>query len=225
MDPAFFGPRNENGTFPPASGSRPAWGVGFQTGFVFQTDVGLNLGASYRSKGWLETFPFNSKDETGRGQDLELEMEIPQIISAGIAYEGWESARFALDVRHLDYGGAALFGDPVPEGGVGWESIFAVAFGAQIDLSQDFTAQAGYVYNENPIPSAATLFNTQLPAIQQHQISGGLSHRLNDVLTVDMGLLYSPKATLEGTLIELPGAGVKLEQSLFSLLLGTRLRI
>ena len=131
MDPALFGPRNENGTFPPATGTRPVWGAGFQTGFVFQTDVGLNLGASYKSEGWFETFPFNSKDEIGRSQDLELDVEIPQIISVGIAYEGLERARFALDVRYLDHGSAALFGDPVIEGGVGWESILAVAFGAQ----------------------------------------------------------------------------------------------
>jgi long-subunit fatty acid transport protein len=225
MDPAFFGPRNENGTFPPASGTRPVWGAGFQTGFVYQTDIGLNLGASYKSKGRFETFPFNSKDEIGRSQELELELEIPQIISVGIAYEGLESARFALDVRHLAYGSAALFGDPVIEGGVGWESIMAIAFGAQFDLGRDFTVQAGYLYNENPIPEVATLFNTQLPAMQQHQISGGFSRRLNDAITLDTGFFYSPKATLEGSLIQLPGAGVKLEQSLFSVLFGTRIRI
>lgn len=36
---------------------------------------------------------------------------------------------------------------------------------------------------------------------------GGFSRRLNDAITFDVGLLYSPK----GTLIELPGAGVTIE--------------
>lgn len=225
LDPAFFAPRNENGTFPPATGTRPVWGAGFQTGFVYQTDIGLNLGASYKSKGWFETFPYNSKDEIGRSQDLELELEIPQIISVGIAYDGLESARFALDVRHLAYGSTALFGEPLSEGGLGWENIMAIAFGAQFDLGRDFTVQAGYLYNENPIPEVATLFNTQLPAIQQHQISGGFSRRLNDAITVDMGLLYSPESTIEGTILQLPGTSVMLEQSLISVLFGTRIRI
>jgi hypothetical protein len=55
----------------------------------------------------------------------------------------------------------------------GGDSVFAVALGAQYELTDRVALRMGYLANENPIPDIATLFNVQLPTINQHQISVG----------------------------------------------------
>ena len=94
----------------------------------------------------------------------------------------------AVDVRYLTYGGATLFGDPISEGGLGWEGIFALAVGAQFQINDGLTVQVGYEGNENPIPDVLTLFNVQLPVIGKHVLSGGLTMRLADNLTSSLSL-------------------------------------
>jgi long-chain fatty acid transport protein len=221
LDPAFFAPRNENGTFPAATHTKPVWGGGFQVGATFDVNPRWTLGAAYRSQVWYSTFEYNSADETGRALDLELDLTLPRIISIGAAYKG-ERATVAADVRYLDYEGAELFGDSVRDGGLAWESIWAVAVGASFPFNEMVSGQLGYLYNENPIPAALTLFNVQIPAINQNQFSGGLTARMSEVVSVDLGLTYFFEDELSGQVLQIPDTEIELVQSIFSLAFGTR---
>lgn len=221
LDPAFFAPRNENGTFPAATNTKPVWGGGFQIGATFDLNPRWTLGAAYRSQVWYSTFEYNSEDETGRALDLELDLTLPQVISIGAAYQG-ERATVATDVRYLDYEGAELFGDSVVDGGVAWESIWAVAVGARFPFNEMVSGQVGYLYNENPIPAAATLFNVQLPGFNQSQLSGGLTARMSEAVSVDLGLTYIFEDNLSGQVLQIPDTEIEMEQSIFSLAFGTR---
>jgi hypothetical protein len=92
-----------------------------------------------------------------------------RVDSWGVAYKGFERALIDLDRRYLDYADAGLFGQSVRDGGLGWKSVFAVAPGNSYDLTDRLTLRGGYLYNTNPIPAPATLFNVQLPGIIRRQ--------------------------------------------------------
>jgi long-chain fatty acid transport protein len=120
-----------------------------------------------------------------------------------------------------------LWGDSIPTPGLAWDSVFAVALGAQYELTDRVTLRMGYLANENPIPDVAMLFNVQLPTISRHQISVGGGCKLTPSITSDLAIVYGFKNSISST-IPLPGGGgpvgVDLSQELISASFGLRFK-
>lgn len=224
MDPAFFapGPVNEFGlrTFPSATHSRPFWGAGFQLGLLYELNDAWNVGFSYKSPIWQERWSYNSYNPDLSPRRIALDADIPQIFSWGVAYKGIDRLLVDVDLRYFDYANAALFGQRVVDGGLGWRSIFAVATGAQYQLTERLTLRGGYLYNQNPIPVNTTLFNVQLPGILQHNLSIGASLALTENVTFTAGWVHSFRESLEGPVFQVPGASAKFDTQLDSLVAG-----
>ncbi len=218
IDPAFFGPRNANGTFPAATHSRPFWGAGFRVGALYSTPSCWDFGFSYNSPRWYETFRFNSSDEFGNAQELELALTLPQIYSLGTAYRGIPRTVLAVDVRYFDYQRTKLFGESVVDGGVDWSSIWAAAVGAQYQVSQTMTARIGYSYGENPVPDVATLFNTQIPGIIKHTIGVGATQRLTKNISASLAYVHGFRSEISGPILQIPGTNVALDSEYDSIL-------
>ncbi len=222
LDPAFFAP-NGDGSFPSATHGRPFWGGGFQAGLYYELNPCWSFGLSYKSTQWFETFRWNALDENDVPRDISLDLTLPWIVSWGAAYHGFQRTTLALDIRYLEYSNAKTFGQPVIEGGTGWESIFAVALGIERQLGQRCKLRAGYLFNENPIPAPLTLFNTELPAINQHQISLGFSMQMTSAISMDFAWIHGLDNSIRGPIpaSEIPGGqSIVLEQSLDSWALG-----
>ena len=83
-------------------------------------------------------------------------------------------------------------------------------------------AREGYLYNENPIPEAATLFNVQLPAFNQSQLSGGLTTKVSKAVSLDVGVTYIFEDELAGPILQIPGTEVAINQSLIAFDFATR---
>ncbi|WP_145269329.1 OmpP1/FadL family transporter [Tautonia plasticadhaerens] len=224
MDPAFFapGPRDEFGlvTFPSATHSRPFWGGGFQFGLLYEVNDSWNVGFSYKSPIWQERWSFNSSTPDLVGRRIGVDADIPQIFSWGVAYKGIDRLLVDVDLRYFDYQNAALFGQRVVDGGLGWDSIFAVASGASYQLSDRLTLRGGYSYNENPIRDNTTLFNVQLPGILQHNLSLGASLKVTENVTFTAGWVHSFRNSSEGQVTQVPGATAKFDTQLDSILAG-----
>ena len=218
MDPAFFGPRNANGTFPPATNGRPFWGGGFKVGALFSPTCEWDLGFAYHSPHWMETFEYNSKDQTGAGFVLRLPFTLPQIVTMGAAYKGIPCTTLAVDVRWFDYANAHTLGDSVADGGVAWRSIWALAFGAEYQLNPMMSVRAGYSYNQNPIEEEATLFNVQLPGFFQHMVSLGASMAITETLEMSIAYVHTFENSISGSIVQLPGTQVRSDLEMHSLL-------
>ncbi len=233
LDPALFAERNPNGTFPPATNSRPRWGAGFQVGLFYSDQEKWNFGASFKSEQWFETFRYHSKDSIGRARDLELQFALPSILSLGVGYHVSDRALIAFDVRRFDYGHAELFGDApgdlfgsAPEnGGLGWRSIWAFAVGAHYRINDAVSTQVGYLYNQNPIPEAATLFNIQLPAINTNSVSAGVTVAVTESVDIVGSAVYAFTHRNRSQILEVPGAAVQLKQDLGTFSLGLCFRL
>ena len=157
FNPAFFAPNRSAQqilpTFSPGTNGRPFWGAGFQLGLFYNLNDNWNLGFSYKSPIWQERYGFNSYSPNFAPKRIGIQAQVPEIFSWGIAYKGFERALIDVDLRYFDYANTDLYGVKPIDGGLGWQSIFAVAVGGQYQFTEKLTLRAGYLYNTNPIRS------------------------------------------------------------------------
>src|SRR5581483_8335189 len=106
------------------------------------------------------------------------------------------------DLRYMDYGSAQLLGDAIQNGGAGWESIWVVALGARYCVTDRISVQAGYIYNQNPVPENLALFNTQLPCIITNTISAGTYYQATDSIGVSLAYIHGFKNSITGTVLQ-----------------------
>ena len=215
IDPTVFAPPDDaNGdhfpTYPPATHSRIHWGAGFQLGTYYTTDDGWRFGASVKSPQWFETFHYNSQDERGFPRRLALRFDYPLIASVGASYAGFERLLLAVDVRYVDYRDTKGFG---PAGfdatgaatGLGWDSVVAVAAGAQYQLTDRLFVRVGYTFNPNPIPDAVTAFNVASPVIYEHVLYLGGSYKLTPSCALSVAYFHAFDNSITGPIITARG--------------------
>jgi long-chain fatty acid transport protein len=224
MNPAFFapGPKDVFGlpTFPAGTNSRPFWGGGFQVGLLYQLSENWNLGFSYKSPIWQERWGFNAANPDLSARRIGIQATIPEIFSWGVAYKGFERTLIDVDFRYFDYKNTDLFGQSTQSGGLGWNSVFAVAVGMQHQLTDRLTLRAGYLFNTEPIPHTATLFNVQLPCIITNTMSFGTTYQLTEDIKLSAAWVHSFRDSIQGGIRELPGASAKIDAQLDSIVVG-----
>src|SRR5262249_21187114 len=147
---------NGFGSYPPGTHTRIHWGAGLQAGLYYRTDSGWHLGTSVKTPQWFETFHWNATNELGQRREASFRVDCPLMISAGVGYTGFEHWTLACDFRWIDYANTAGFSQTGFDTngavkGLGWDSIFAVALGAQYQATDNLSLRAGYTYNTNPI--------------------------------------------------------------------------
>jgi long-chain fatty acid transport protein len=215
FNPAFFapGPKDQFGlrTFPAATNARAYWGAGFQVGLFYELNERWNIGFSYKSPIWQEKWDFNASTPNLLGRRIGIQASLPEILSWGVAYKGLPNTLVDLDLRYIDYKNTDLFGTKVIDGGLGWQSVFAVALGAQYQPTDRITLRAGYLYNTNPIPAPLTLFNVQAPGIIQNTLSLGGSYLLTENITVSLAWMHGFRNAIEGSIFQIPGSSVRLD--------------
>lgn len=228
FSPAFFAPNDRDsfglGNFPAATNARTFWGGGFQLGVLFELSDDWNVGFSYKSPIWQERWGFNASTPDLSPRRIGIQANVPAIYSWGVAYKGIERALIDVDLRYFDYANAALFGQSVADGGLGWRGVFAVATGGQYALTDRLTLRAGYLFNTNPIPDTATLFNVQLPGIITHTLSLGASLRLTDDITASLAWVHGFRNAIEGGVREEPVATAKIDSQYDSLVAGLNIQ-
>ncbi len=229
FDPAFFGPTSQIRVtdprqFPTGSHTRPFWGAGFRAGVTYRVMDHLVAGFSYTSPQWFETWRFNARDANGDPFTFRTQFTLPQILSVGMAYDGIDRLLLAADVRWFDYRTTQLLGEPVREGGAGWNSVWAVALGARYQLNDRLSVQVGYLFNENPVPAELALFNTQLPALTKHTASVGAYYQLNDSIGLSLAYVHGFENSITGAVFPLLGTSTTVDTEYDSFLFGVHIK-
>ncbi len=210
FNPAYFGTPSRASAdapfeFPAATNNRPFWGGGFRVGILANVVPQLDVGFSYTSPQWFETWQFNTRDASGNPELLKLTANLPAIYSWGLGYRPTDRLLLATDLRYFDWSNAALFGDSIPNPGLAWRSIWAVALGGQYRLTDRAYFRLGYLYNQNPVPNEATLFQAQAPGICEHTVTTGASMDVTDCVTLSLGYAHGFQNSIHGTILEAQG--------------------
>jgi len=218
VDPAFFATPNADGSLPSTTHQRTNWGIGCQLGVYYTTDCCWNFGATIKSPQWFNDYRWNATDEVGGHRQVSFDLDLPMIISLGSSYTGMECWVFAADFRYYDYRNTDGFRTAEFDGngavtGLGWDSIFCVALGAQYQWSENVSFRIGYVFNENPIDDGNTSFNVVSPLTIQHTLSVGASYDITDDCVLSLAYLHGFENSIEGPIVTaagaIPGSSVK----------------
>ena len=228
FNPAFFAPNPKDqygiASFPAATNSRPFWGGGFQVGGLFKATPIWNLGFSYKSPIWQERWAYNASTPSLTGRRIGVQAQLPAIYSWGVAYKGFPKTLIDVDLRYFDYANTSLFGQSVSSGGLGWRSVFAVATGVQYELTDRLTVRGGYLYNTNPIPATATLFNVQAPGITTNTLSVGASYKMTDDITFSAAWVHGFRNSISGPVGQIPGASAAIDTQTDSIVAGLNIQ-
>jgi long-chain fatty acid transport protein len=205
-EPFVFASPNSDGRYSPARSTHYRWGGGAQLG-VYYAVGSFRLGAALKTPAWMETFEFYGEDAAGDPRVLHLDLDLPAIVSAGLAYVRPETWGIAVDVRYFDYGhadgfeGPAAFDATGALSGLGWRGIVSAGAGVQRRLSPSVSVRAGYAYNENPVPSENSFFNLASPLIYQHTMSAGLSVDVAHQSSVSLAYSYFLPEEVSGPIV------------------------
>jgi long-chain fatty acid transport protein len=236
-DPAFIAPPDITASgFPrysSATHSRWTWGLGFEAGAYYTTDAGWNFGASVKSPQWFEPFRYNATDATGFPRIIKFHFDYPLMASTGVSYTGFDRWLLAADFRFVDYHntpGFSQFGfDQFGAAkGLGFDSVFCVALGAQYKLTDCLALRCGYTFNTNPIPDSRAAFNVASPVIIEHTLCVGASYNVSQCLTLSVAYAHLFQNSITGPYITplgtVPGSSVSSTVSADSLLVGASVK-
>ena len=215
------------GQYPSATNTHQFYGGGFQVGLLYRTPVGVNFGASFKSPQWFKTFDFNATDPiTGLNREITADFRYPMIASVGAAWTNYQLTLLA-DVRWIDFNSIPIFGDSAgfdttgAVTGLGWESVFSAALGAQYLLSDRVHLRVGYTATENPISGRDAMFSIPAPAIFQHAFDLGATLQLTDYISVSATWTHAFTNEIDGQLMSpaigpLPGSSITIEETIDS---------
>ncbi|MCA9193317.1 MAG: outer membrane protein transport protein [Planctomycetales bacterium] len=195
---------NLDGTYPNGAIGDDSWGMGFQVGTYYQAaNSPWNLGLSYKSTQWFQTYRINSMDSNGAYRQLAINLDYPSILSLGVAYRGFNRVRIASDVRYIDYKNtdgfqAAGFDANGAVTGFGWKSIWASSTGLEYAISNRMFWRWGYTFNESPISSQQMFYNSPAPGIVQHHLSTGFTRFCDSGWNISMAYQHGFENTVSG---------------------------
>lgn len=226
LDPVtLVAPDDANGdmvpSYPPATGTHPHYGLGFQAGIFWKSEAGWQAGLSYKSPNWLETIKINSQDEIGAPRNLRFDLDLPPVYSLGLAYAGFEDWLIAADVRYMDYDTIPILSDSgfrpdLSLRGVGWESVFSFSLGISHQVNDYVSLRSGWFVTENPIPDQVAYANVGTPAFYRNILSVGGSLQVTELISWNLTYYYSLPSKIRGpiatpTMGAIPGSVVQNE--------------
>lgn len=208
------------------NGDDSSWGYGFQLGALWDINPQFTLGASIRSKMYM--------DEFNKYSDLFAEQgdfDMPAVGTIGLAFRPNNQLTLALDVQQIWYGDVksvandnklatncdlnAAFG-PTPTGssydasyclggdngaGFGWRDMTVIKFGVQYAVNDALTLRAGYSHGNQPIRGSQVAFNALAPAVIEDHWTLGATYKLAPNYELTFWGMYAPEETVKG-----PGA-------------------
>jgi long-chain fatty acid transport protein len=235
LDENAFAPLNADGRYPRGDSSRYHWGLGAQLGVHYVHDCCWEFGANVKSPTWFESFRYFAEDEAGLPRTDEVDMDLPMIVSGGVAYRGLQYTVLTADIRYFDYTSTEALGDPAAYDasgrvrGLGWDDQFSVALGAQCQLTSRLTGRVGYIFCSHLIDNEKTFFNLPAHLGYQHIPTIGATYDLSPQASFSLAYNYLFEWETSGPYVlpgvgEIPGSNVKAELDTHIATLGVNVR-
>ena len=177
-------------TGPPSAAAPDNWddatGIGFSVGANQRLTERLRLGVAYVSEQFMEEY-----DDYG-GLFLDS-LNLPQQLTAGVAYEVLDGVELALDYRWIGWGQVDTFGDQF-----GWEDQHVVKAGVVWDATDRLTLRAGVSHGNSPIGREDVFANALFPAIMETHLAAGASYRF-DRFALHFAYIHGVEEELEAS--------------------------
>ena len=214
------------GTLDLRNGSSSGFALGVLPGVIYKPIENLSLGLTYTAP---QKIDYKNVLNMG-GSNYSLELESPQQVGFGIAYDFFETGLvLEADVKWINWSNADGYQD------FDWDDQTVFAIGAQYKATDKLVLRAGYNYAENPVNehsnfNGTTMTNVQgismptyyyetfriigFPAIVEHHMTLGIGYKFTDAFSLDLGFVYAFENTMTETGTDFAGFPVELESTL-----------
>jgi long-chain fatty acid transport protein len=189
--------------YPPLVATHYAFGGGFQVGALWRPEENWNVGGSFKSPQWFQSFEYNAANPSGQAQGAKWGLNVPMMASVGGSYTGIDRLVLGLDLHYIGYNNtrgydSTGFTSTGALRGLGWRDVFAVAIGAQYRITDVFAVQLGYSFNTNPIRNENTFFDAAAPLVTQQSVSVGVSYDVSEKLKVSLAYVHAFQGAATG---------------------------
>ena len=213
------------------NGGSSGFAFGVQPGIIYKPIDNLSLGLTYTSPQKIKHK--NVSDLDGDGTDDDLELESPQQVGFGIAYDFFNAGLvLEANVKWINWSNAKGYDD------FDWKDQWVLAVGAQYKPIDKLSLRIGYNYAENPVkehsfnnPMATTTVQGKtlptyyyetfriigLPAIVEHHITAGIGYKFTDAFSLDLGFVYAFENSITENGSDFFGNHVTIESTLSEL--------
>ncbi len=178
-----------------------AMGVGATLGVMIKPVTWMSVGLSYETRSWFQDFVFNTRVGTDR-----IDFDQPQSATIGFGFTPLEGLVLGFDVQWIHW--AETNGKNKPSyvqnrsfalpWNLNWTDQFVYKFGVQYALGP-VDVRAGYNYGKMPLDENRAFENIAFPAVSEHHITLGFGIHFNEKFTLNVGTMYSPKASITGS--------------------------
>ncbi|MCL5808375.1 MAG: outer membrane protein transport protein [Deltaproteobacteria bacterium] len=185
-------------------------GYGAVLGLMVKPIDMLQVGLAYETKSSFQDFSFN----TAAGVD-KLEFNQPSVATIGLGLKPIEALLIGFDVQWIRW--SETNGKDLPKysqnsssampWNLDWENQLVYKIGLQYTVNPTVSLRAGYNYGKMPLNPDRAFENIAFPAIAEHHFTAGIGIHLTKQFSLNLGGMYSPKATLTGANGGYPPAG------------------
>ena len=178
-------------------------GVGANAGVKYKAGEKVDLGLSYRSRMKVKVDGKAEVSALGLSNSAETEITLPDMIEFGASYKASERLTLNGDLDYTWWSTydrlvvksntilslTTLAGSPTDTSTdeKDWKNTWALRLGGQYKLSEQWKLRAGYVYDQNPVPTEH--FDTRVPDADRQGVTLGAGFTSGNV-TVDVAYMY-----------------------------------
>jgi long-chain fatty acid transport protein len=180
-------------------------GLGANAGIKYKATDQLNLGLSYRSRIKIKVDGTAEVSALGFSNSAQTDITLPDLMQVGVSYKASDNLTINTDLEYTwwsTYDRLVVQSNTVHQLGVffgnpsasdtsisekDWKNTWTIRIGGQYRLSDQWKLRAGYVYDQNPVPSDR--FETAVPDSDRQGVSIGTGYTSGNI-TVDASYLY-----------------------------------
>ncbi|HEU4382975.1 MAG TPA: outer membrane protein transport protein [Anaeromyxobacteraceae bacterium] len=171
-----------------------AFGMGATLSARFSPLSALDLALAVETKGLFQDFRFDTVDAGGTPVRRTATLNQPIVATLGAGFRPVEPLLVAADLEWIGWSGVL---GPASSLRLGWQDQVVVKLGAELAL-EPVRLRAGLSYGKSPLdPNLA--FNMMFPAVAEAHLGLGVGVPLGPAIALELGALWSPTATVQGT--------------------------
>lgn len=200
----------------PALNEDSAFGWGVQVGVHYRPSDAWALGASYSSEMSFDAFDWNTTVANpnlptfGTARTAEFTLDVPQSLTAGVAFTPSDRWSVALDGRWINYEDTQGFEsgfDPRTGAavGLGWEDILVVALGVEVQATDRLALRGGWNRSESAVPDRSAFGNIASPGIFEDHLTLGLGWQAYDAMELNLGYYHVFENEVSGPFVSPAG--------------------
>lgn len=173
-------------------------GIGVNAGVKMKVDDRLNIGLSYRSRIKIKLEGTAEVSALGFSNSAQTDITLPDLIQFGSSYKASDKLALNADLEYTWWSTydrviiqsdtlASLTGSGTSVDEKDWKNTWSLRIGGQYQLSEQWKLRAGYVYDQNPVPSDR--FDTRVPDSDRQGVTIGTGYAGGNI-TVDVAYMY-----------------------------------